>query len=100
MREAPVALSFAEDAHPARRLVADRYHVLTKSGDGRAEVDQALQALAARGVSREASGFHKYLHVTQAEQTVVMVAARDCPLAAELRGRTGWGEPGYVPIRT
>jgi len=51
-------------------------------------------------VAREASGFHKYLHVTQVEQTVVMVAARDCPLAAELRGRTGWGEPGYVPIRT
>jgi hypothetical protein len=77
-----------------------RYHVMTKSGDARAEVDGALDALAGRGVSRGASGFHKYLHVTQVEQTVVMVAARDCPLAAELRGRTGWGEPGHVPIRT
>jgi len=77
-----------------------RYHVMTKSGDARAEVDAALQALAGRGVAREASGFHKYLHVTQVSQTVVMVAARDSPLAAELRGRTGWGEPGYVPIRT
>jgi hypothetical protein len=74
------------------------FHVLTRSGDARAEVDDALRALAARGVAREASGFHKYLHVTQAEQTVVMVAARDCPLAAELRGRTGWGEPGDVPL--
>ena len=77
-----------------------RYHVMTKSGDARAEVDGALEALATRGVSRAASGFHKYLHVTQVEQTVVMVAARDCPLAAELRGRRGWGEPGHVPIRT
>ena len=77
-----------------------RYHVMTKSGDARAEVDAALDALGGRGVSREASGFHKVLHVTRVEQTVVMVAARDAPLAAELRGRTGWGEPGHVPIRT
>jgi hypothetical protein len=81
-------------------VAGSRYHVMTKSGDARAEVDGALAALAERGVAREASGFHKYLHVTQVEQTVVMVAARDSPLAAELRGRTGWGEPGYVPIRT
>jgi hypothetical protein len=73
---------------------------MTKSGDARAEVDGALDALAGRGVSRAASGFHKYLHVTKVEQTVVLVGARDCPLAAELRGRTGWGEPGHVPIRT
>lgn len=77
-----------------------RYHVMTKRGDARGEVDGALETLAGRGVSRGASGFHKYLHVTQVEQTVVMVAARDSPLAAELRGRTGWGEPGDVPIRT
>ena len=81
-------------------MAGARYHVMTKSGDARAEVDAALQALAARGVSREASGFHKYLHVTQAEQTVVMVAARDSPLVAELRARTGWAEPGDVPLRT
>jgi hypothetical protein len=76
------------------------YHVLTRGGDARAEVDDALRALEARGVSREASGFHKYLHVTRAEQTVVMVARRDCPLAAELRGRRGWSEPGDVPLQT
>jgi hypothetical protein len=77
-----------------------RYHVLTKSGDARAEVDGVLAELTGRGLSRERAGFHKYLHVTQVSQTVVMVAARDCPLAAELRGRAGWGEPGHVPIRT
>lgn len=76
------------------------YHILTHSGNARAEVDDALRALAARGVPREASGFHKYLHVTRAEQTVVMVARRDSPLAAELRGRRGWSEPGDVPLRT
>ena len=75
------------------------YHVLTKRGDARGEVDAALQALAARGVSREAAGFHKYLHVTNAEQTVVMVRDRGCALAAELRVIAGWGEPGDTPLR-
>lgn len=75
------------------------YHVLTRRGDARGEVDDALRALAARGVSREASGFHKYLHVTNAEQTVVMVRGRGCPLAAELRAVAGWGEPGENPLR-
>jgi hypothetical protein len=74
------------------------FHVLTKSGDAREEVDAALAALAERGIDREASGFHKYLHVTRAEQTVVMVARRDAPLAVELRSRTGWGEPGDSPL--
>jgi hypothetical protein len=75
-----------------------RYHVLTGSGDRLEEVEAALRALAERGISREASGFHKNLHVTQAEQTVVMVARRDSPLAVELRSRPGWGEPGYTPL--
>jgi hypothetical protein len=79
--------------------MAEIYHVMTKGGDARAEVDAALEALAARGVSREASGFHKHMHVTRAEQTVLMVARRDSPLAAELRGR-GWAEPGDQPLRT
>ena len=74
------------------------YHVLTRAGDARAEVDEALRALAARGVDREGSGFHKYLHVVQAEQTVVMVERRDSPLAADLRARPGWREPGDVPL--
>lgn len=75
------------------------HHVFTKSGDACAEVDEALRALAARGVSREASGYVKCLHVTRAEQTVVMVATRDAPLSAELRSRPGWREPGDVPLR-
>ena len=78
--------------------MAEIFHVMTRRGDARAEVDDALRALEARGVSRAAAGFHKYLHVTQADQTVVMVARRDAPLAAELRGR-GWSEPGDEPLR-
>lgn len=76
------------------------YHVLIRSGDALAEVEDALRALEARGVSREASGCHKAMHVTQARQTVVMAEDRDAPIAAELRGRTGWTEPGDVPLRT
>jgi len=76
------------------------YHVLTHSGDARAEVDAALRALEARGVSREAAGFHKYLQVTNVEQTVVMVRDRGCALAAALRAIPGWGEPGDQPLRT
>jgi hypothetical protein len=75
------------------------FHVFTKDGDALAEVDDALRALAARGVTREASGFAKYLHVTQAQQTVVMLESRESPLAAELRGRPGWREPGDVPLK-
>jgi hypothetical protein len=76
------------------------YHVLIHKGDALAEVDAALQALQARGVSREASGFHKYMYVTQATQTVVMVERRESPLAAELRGHGGWLEPGDEPLRS
>lgn len=75
------------------------YHVLTREGDACAEVDHALRALQARGVPREASGFHKCLHVTRAGQTVVMVERRDSPLAAELRVRPGWREPGDAPLQ-
>ncbi|HEX8904294.1 MAG TPA: hypothetical protein VF771_05590 [Longimicrobiaceae bacterium] len=74
------------------------HHVMTKRGDATAEVDDALRALAARGVSRQAAGLHKVLHVTRAQQTVVMAAGRDCPLAVELRGRRGWSEPGDEPL--
>lgn len=76
------------------------YHILTREGDALAEVDAALAALQARGVSREAAGFHKYLHVTRAGQTVVFVESRQSPLAAELRGRPGWHEPGDVGLST
>jgi hypothetical protein len=74
------------------------HHVFTKGGDACAEVDDALRALAARGVARDASGYVKCMHVTRAEQTVVMITTRDAPLAAELRGRPGWREPGDVPL--
>ncbi len=70
------------------------YHIFTRQGDGRAEVDAALDRLKARGVSREASGFAKYLFVTRAEQTVVFAESRQSPIAAELRGLAGWREPG------
>jgi len=79
--------------------MAAPFHVFIKDGDALAEADDALRALAARGVSREASGFAKYMHVVQAKQTVVMVESRDSPIAAELRGRSGWREPGDVPLK-
>jgi hypothetical protein len=79
--------------------MAAPFHVFIKDGDALAEVDGALRALAARGVSREASGFAKYMHVVQAKQTVVMVESRESPLSAELRGRPGWREPGDVPLK-
>ncbi len=76
------------------------FHILIKSGDALAEVDRALDALKGRGVSREDAGFHKYMFVTQAKQTVLMVTSRQAPLAAELRGKAGWTEPGDVELQT
>lgn len=73
-------------------------HVLTRDGDGCAEVEEALRVLQGRGTSREAAGFIKCLYVTRAEQTVVMVRDRASPLAAELRTRRGWREPGDAPL--
>lgn len=78
--------------------MADPKHVFLKRGDARGEVDAALARLAARGVPREAAGLDKCIHVTQAEQTVLMVDGRDAPLAAEMRGKPGWTEPGDVPL--
>ena len=74
------------------------YHVLTRVGDGTAEVEAALGRLEARGVSREAAGYHKHFYVTRADQTVLMVTAADAALAAELRGKPGWREPGDRPV--
>ena len=79
-------------------MAQEPYHVFIKAGDAQGEVDAALAALQARGVSREASGLHKCLYVTQAAQTVLMVADRASPLSAELRGRPGWQEPGDVGL--
>ena len=79
-------------------MAEEAYHVLTRDGDGCTEVDEALRHLESDGTSREAAGFIKCLYVTRAEQTVVMVRDRACPLAAELRGRRGWREPGDTSL--
>ncbi|HEX8392299.1 MAG TPA: hypothetical protein VF665_08100 [Longimicrobium sp.] len=76
------------------------FHIMIKPGDALAEVDRALAALQSRGVSNDDAGFHKYMFVTQAKQTVLMVTTRQAPLAAELRGKPGWTEPGDVPLQT
>jgi hypothetical protein len=64
--------------------------VFIKRGDARSEVDDLLAGLQ---LSAEAAGLEKYLFITQANQTVVMVKAPDVPLAAVLRQRVGWLEP-------
>lgn len=69
------------------------YPVFIKRGDARAEVDRVLEELKRAHGSAGAAGFQKYLHVSKANQTVVMVTGRDTPLAATLRGRAGWLEP-------
>jgi hypothetical protein len=74
------------------------HHVLTRDGDGTADVEAALSRLAARGVTREVAGLHKQMYVTRADQTVVMVSSPGAPLAEELRGRPGWREPGDRPL--
>jgi hypothetical protein len=64
--------------------------VFIKRGDARPEVDEVLAGLH---LTPEAAGLNKYLFVTQANQTVVMVERRDAPLAGALRTRPGWLEP-------
>ncbi|HEX2077822.1 MAG TPA: hypothetical protein VHG08_08940 [Longimicrobium sp.] len=70
------------------------YHVFTRAGDGVREVEAVLEALQARGVSREGAGLYKCMYVTRADQTVLMTESRDSALAVEMRGRPGWREPG------
>ena len=74
------------------------YHVFTKPGDAVREVEAALDALKARGVSREGAGLYKCMYVTRADQTVLMTESRDSALATEMRGRGGWLEPGDKPL--
>jgi hypothetical protein len=64
--------------------------VFIRRGDARAEVDRLVRELAA---TPAAAGFVKYFHVSKADQTVVMTAGRDTPLAHALRARPGWSEP-------
>lgn len=74
-------------------------HVMVRRGDASAEVEAVLKALRDAGGTPEAAGFVRYFYVTRADQTVVMVASKESPIAAELRGKKGWSEPGDVPLR-
>lgn len=72
--------------------------MFVKPGDALREVEAAVAALAARGLSREAAGLYKGMYVSRADQTVVMTETRDSPLAQELRAGAGWSEPGDRPL--
>lgn len=77
-------------------MPAPEYHVLVRKGDARSEVDRLLAELKrAHGADVDA-GFHKYMYVTKSDMTVVMARAADSLLAAALRGRPGWTEPGLA----
>lgn len=92
---APLSVRFSRVCLPSKsiRMTQPQYPVFIKRGDARAEVDRVLDELKRAHGSSSAVGFHKYLHVANANQTVVMVTGRDTPLAAALRGRAGWLEP-------
>ena len=64
------------------------------------QVEAALAALKARGVSKSEAGLYKCMYVTRADQTVLMTESRDTALATEVRSRGGWTEPGDQPLRT
>lgn len=76
------------------------YHVFTRPGDAVREVEAAIDALKARGVSKQDAGLYKCMYVTRADQTVLMTETADSALATEVRGRGGWMEPGDRPLRT
>lgn len=72
------------------------YHVFTRRGDSRSEVDRLLAELKrAHGADVDA-GFHKYMYVTKADLTVVMLHPGESLLSRALRGRPGWTEPGLA----
>lgn len=78
--------------------MSDReYHVLMHRGDARPEVDRVLAELRRAHGAEAELGFHKYMFVTKAESTVVMVDSADSPIARALRPRPGWQEPGLRP---
>ncbi len=74
--------------------MSEPYHVFIKGGDSVREVEAALDTLKGRGVTRADAGLYKCMYVTRANQTVLMTESRDTALAAEMRGRPGWTEPG------
>lgn len=72
---------------------ADAFPVFLRRGDARAEVDALLRELRERHGADADLGFHKYLFVTRADQTVVMVTSLAAPLAQALARRGGWQRP-------
>jgi hypothetical protein len=78
--------------------MSEPYHVFIKAGDSVREVEAALAALKGRGVGRDGAGLYKCMYVTRANQTVLMTETPHTPLAAEMRGRPGWMEPGDRPL--
>jgi hypothetical protein len=77
-------------------MPAPESHVFTKKGDARAEVDRALAEMKRMHGPDVDTGFNKYMYVTKADMTVVMVGAADSLVATALRGRAGWTEPGLA----
>ena len=67
-----------------------QYPVFIKRGDHRAEIDALMGEME---LTLEEAGLQKYIYVSQANQTVVMMTGRDVPLATALRSRPGWLEP-------
>lgn len=78
--------------------MSDPYHVFIKGGDAVREVEGALDTLRKRGVGKVDAGLYKCMYVTRANQTVLMTESRNTALAAEMRGRPGWSEPGDEPL--
>ncbi len=78
--------------------MSEPYHVFIKGGDAVREVEGALDALKKRGVARHDAGLYKCMYVTRANQTVLMTESSATALAAEMRGRPGWSEPGDKPL--
>lgn len=74
--------------------MSEVYHVFTRGGDAVRDVEAALGALQARGISKTDAGLYKCMYVTRADQTVLMTESRDTALANEVRSRGGWSEPG------
>jgi hypothetical protein len=67
------------------------FHIFTKAGDARAELESIVQELGPG--PPHGKGLHKVLHVSRAAQTVVFVTGAATPLATALRSRAGWIEP-------
>lgn len=66
-----------------------QHPVFIKQGDALHELEELLRVLGGAGPA----GLHRQMYVTRADQTVVMTAGLDSPLALALRGREGWAEP-------